>query len=57
MAIEEILTEHGKKLRGLEKDLKKIKEDLNELKSQKKIDKKQLLDLEKRVGKLELKIV
>lgn len=49
IAIEDILTEHGK-------ELKIIKADLKELRKQREVNREQLLDLEKRVKKLELKL-
>ena len=44
-----------KRLDRIEKELNEIKKDLAELKTQKKLEKKQLVDLETRVEKLELK--
>lgn len=57
-AIEEILTEHGKELRGHTKELQAIKETLISLqqKSKDKIDVKRFVMLEKRVAVLETQI-
>jgi len=62
IAIEDILAEHAKRLRGIEQGLgrvgekvKSIKKEIKVIKAQKKIDNKRILNLEKRIEKLELK--
>jgi len=62
IAIEDILVEHAKRLRGIEQGrgrvgekVKSIKKEIKAIKAQKKIDNKRILNLEKRIEKLELK--